>query len=163
MRTLKLGFLTAAVIGLTACPADRDVPPPALEEPIAPPTEAPVMAPVAATTANLQPMAGATTTGTVRATPRNGRTEVNVMLQNAPPNESVGARIMSGTCESPGVEVARLDAISTDGMGTGQSNTDVGHAPQLILDGNHIAAIYAPGTEPERDMPIACATLGGNM
>jgi hypothetical protein len=48
-------------------------------------------------------------------------------------------------------------------MGTGQNNTDVGHAPQLILDGNHIAAIYAPGTEPERDMPIACATLGGNM
>jgi hypothetical protein len=163
---IRLGFLATAVVTLAACPGEQPAPP-AFEEPAAPPVTEPAppppAAPTAAQRANLEPVAGSTVSGEVTAAPRNGRTEVTLMLNGAPANESVGARIMSGTCASPGVEVARLDAVSTDAAGRGQSVTDVGHAPTLILDGNHIAAVYAPGTEPERDQPIACATLPGGM
>jgi hypothetical protein len=158
MRALRFGFVAVAVVALTACPREEPAPP-ALEEPIIPPATEPAAVAPAGERTNLEPVAGSTVTGEVVAIPMQDRTEVTLIVRNAPPNESVGARILSGTCESPGVEVAGLDAISTDGLGQGQSVTNVGHAPHLIMDGNHIAAVYAPGTQPEQDMPIACATL----
>jgi hypothetical protein len=161
---IRIGLLAVAVAFLSACPGEQQAPP-AFEEPAAPPVTEPIQPPApvapAAGTAQLEAVGASGVSGQVAAAPRNGRTEVTLTLMGAPANQSVGGRILSGTCESPGVEIARLDAVSTDAMGRGQSTTDVGHAPNLILDGNHVAAIYAPGSEPERDMPIACATLPG--
>lgn len=163
---IRLGLLGTAVLTLAACPGEQAAPP-AFEEPMAapvttepapPPATQPAVAP-GAQRSNLEAIGASGVTGEVTALPRDGRTEVTMMLNGAPANQSIGARIQSGTCESPGVEIARLDAISTDAAGRGQSVTNVGHAPNLILDGNHIAAVYAPGTEPERDRPIACTTL----
>jgi hypothetical protein len=157
MKIFKLGAVTGMAFMLAACPQDRD---PVIDDrTVAPPAEEPVAAPAVAEQANLEAVAGSGVTGEVHVTPRQNQSEIMLMVQNAPPNESLGARVHSGTCESPGPQLARLDAISTDQMGQGHSQTSVGHAPHLILDGNHIAAVYAPGTEPERDMPIACATL----
>jgi hypothetical protein len=157
MKILRLGAVAGMALAIAACPQDRD---PALDDPaVAPPAEEPMAAPPAAEQANLEAVAGSGVTGEVHVTPRQNQTEVMLMVHNGPPNESLGARVHSGTCESPGPELARLDAVGTDDMGRGHSQTSVGHAPHLILDGNHIAAVYAPGTEPERDLPIACATL----
>jgi hypothetical protein len=158
MKILRLSAVAGMAFTLAACPADRE---PVIDDPVVtPPAEEPMApAPPAAEQANLEAVAGSGVTGEVHVTPRQNQSEVMLMVRNAPPNESLGARVHSGTCESPGPEIARLDAISTDQMGQGHSQTSVGHAPHLILDGNHIAAVYAPGTQPERDMPIACATL----
>lgn len=159
MKTLKYGLVAAVVVGLTACPEDRaDWDPttdPAAEPAVTP--EAPP--PAAAQEATLEDLAGLGITGQVMATARQNETEIVLTLQNAPADESLGGRIQSGTCESPGPVLARLDAIRTDEAGRAQSRSTVGHAPHLILDGNHIATVYASGTEPEADMPIACATL----
>jgi hypothetical protein len=157
MNALRLALLAPLALVLTACPAEETAPP-AFEEPT-PAVEEPALPPAAPETAELQDIAGTGVSGQVMAMPRDDRTEVTVSVMGGPANESLGARIHSGTCESPGPELARLDAISTSEAGQGQSVTNVGHAPHLILDGNHIAAVYAPGTEPERDMPIACTTL----
>jgi hypothetical protein len=158
MRHLKLGLIGCSVFLLAGCPgedrpADTEVIDPTVQTP---PAED---VPMAAQQAPLEDLANVGITGEVSATPREGSTEVMLMVQNAPPNESLGARVHSGTCESPGPVLANLDAVGTDDMGQGHSETSVGHAPHLIMDGNHIVALYAPGTEPERDRPMACATL----
>jgi hypothetical protein len=165
MKIFKLGIVTGMALALAACPdQDRDVAidaPAVRDTPVAErPADAP-MVPPGAERADLQAVSGAAinVSGEVAVAPRNGNSHVMLILRQAPPNESIGARVQSGTCESPGPVVANLDAVRTDGMGRGHSETNVGHAPHLILDGNHIAAVYAPGTEPERDRPIACVTL----
>jgi hypothetical protein len=160
MKPLRLGVVAAVALLLTACPGEQPAPP-AFEEPTTPPLVDEPMAPAMGHSAELQEVAGSGVTGQVVATPEQDRTQVALSVRGAPVNESVGARIMSGTCESPGVEVARLDAISTDATGTGQSVTNVGYSPHQVMDGNHIAAVFAPGTEPGRDAPIACATIPG--
>jgi len=157
MRILKLGLVGGIALTLAACPdQDRDV---AIEDPTLAPTEEPAPALPAAERADLREVQGSGVTGEVHVTPRDNDVEVMLMVQNGPPNESLGSRIHSGTCESPGPELARLDAVSTDDMGMGQSETTVGHAPHLIMDGNHIVAVHAPGADVERDVPIACATI----
>jgi hypothetical protein len=162
MRLLKTGAIGGLALALAACPDQpRDpVTDPAVttEVPAVAPTDE-TMPPVGAQVATLEPVGVGTATGEVHAMPREGSTEVWVTLRNALPNESLGVRVHSGTCESPGPELARITAVRTDNLGQGQSRTDVGHAPNLIMDGNHIVAVYAPGTEPTRDLPIACTTL----
>jgi hypothetical protein len=159
MKMLRLGAVASMALAVAACPADRQ-PDPTFDDPaVMPPAEEPAVAPPAAETVMLEEVAGSGVTGEVHAAPRDNQTHIMLMLRNAPADESIGSRVHSGTCESPGPELARLDAVSTDGMGQGHSETNVGHAAHLILDGNHIVAVYAPGAEPERDMPIACATL----
>jgi hypothetical protein len=159
MKMLKLGAVAGVAMMLAACPDRQDDVAVTDDTAMTPTTEAPAAAPMAAEQANLEPVAGSGVTGQIQVTPRDGSTNVVLMLQNAPPNESIGSRVHSGTCESPGPELARLDAVSTDDMGRGQSETSVGHAPHLIMDGNHIVAVHRPGADPERDMPIACATI----
>jgi hypothetical protein len=90
---------------------------------------------------------------------RDGYTHVTLIVRNAPPGESLDARIRSGTCENPGAAIARLDPVDTDQAGQGHSETSVGAAPQMILDGSHIAAVYGPDADTERDRPLACAAL----
>jgi hypothetical protein len=163
MKIFKLAAVAGLAVSLAACPDDtRDTDTAMWNDTVADPmaTERPMdAAPVAAQRANLDAVAGSGVTGEIHVTPRNGNTVIMLMLQNAPPNESIGSRVHSGTCESPGPELARLDAVSTNDMGMGQSETSVGHAPHLIMDGNHIVAVHRPGADPERDMPIACATI----
>jgi hypothetical protein len=165
MRGMKIGVVGGMVLTLAACPdRPRD---PAMDPATEPlPTvdpmvdrPAPAQPPAGAARAALESVGAATAAGEVHALARENSTEIWVTLRNAPPNESLGVRVHSGTCESPGPELARIDAIGTDGTGQGQSRTDVGHAPHLIMDGNHIVAVYSPGAQPERDRPMACATL----
>jgi hypothetical protein len=160
MKALRLGSLAVVAAVLAGCPGEEPAPPPAFEQPtVAPPAETPATMAPAAQRVQFEAIEGVMFTGEVIATPRMDRTDVALSVTQGPPNESLGARILSGTCESPGVVVANLDAVSTNNAGQGQSTTDVGYAPNLILDGNHIVGIYAPGTSPEQDMPMACATL----
>jgi hypothetical protein len=161
MRALHYSFVFGAALVFAACPGE-DTAPPATEQPVVTPAEQPAAMAPGAQHVNLEAIGASGITGDVHATAMQNQTEVRLTLRGAPPNESIGSRIMSGTCESPGVELARLDAVSTDGMGQGQSVTSVGHSPNLIMDGNHIVAVYAPGAEPERDQPAACATLPGH-
>jgi len=163
MKAVKLATCFGFVLALTACP---DQPRDPAVDPMVDPVTTPTMQP-APTTMDAPPPGGmvatlegvGAATGEVHAIPRTGSTEIWVTLRGGNPNESHGVRVHSGTCQSPGPELARITAIGTDGMGQGQSRTDVGHAPNLIMDGNHIVAVYAPGTEPTRDRPLACATL----
>jgi hypothetical protein len=167
MKILKIGLVGTVALTLAACPdrgPDPTVDP--LTDPTVTAVDTPTMMPadpaappVGAQTATLQPVGAATTTGEVHAVPQQNSTEVWVTVRNGTPNASMGVRVHSGTCDSPGPELARVDAIGTDGLGNGQSRTNVGHAPNLIMDGNHIVAVYAPGTEPTRDPPVACSTL----
>lgn len=167
MKMLRLGAVAGLALVVAACPPrDQEVAVTedtlAVDTPMVAPTEQPAAAPAVPADAhrtNLQAVGGSGVSGEVAAMARDDRTEIIVMVQNATPNESLGARVHSGTCESPGPELARLDAIRTDNAGRGHSQSNVGHAPHLIMDGNHIVAVYAPGAEPERDQPIACATL----
>lgn len=159
MTILRLGAVAGVALMLASC-GERETDVAVVEDPaVMPPAEAPPAAPAVAEQASLQEVAGSGVTGEIQVTPRAGETHVVLMLQNAPPNESLGSRVHSGTCESPGPELASLDAVSTDGMGQGRSETSVGHAPHLVMDGNHIVAVHRPGADPERDMPIACATI----
>lgn len=164
MKIFRLGVVAGFALALTACPpADRPIDDPladpAVEAPRVDPVDPAVRPPVGAQQVQLEAVAGSGVTGEIHAAPRDNNTDVMIMLRGARPNESYGARIMSGSCESPGVELARLDALGTDNAGQAHSETNVGHTPQQIMDGNHIVAVYAPGTEPERDLPVACATL----
>jgi hypothetical protein len=159
MRMFKVALSAAIPFALAACPGDRTVDDPMADPTYDPAVEQPVAAPAVAETATLEDLAGLGITGEVMATPRDNRTDIALDIRQGPPNESLGARVQSGTCESPGPVLANLDAVSTNDMGQGRSSTDVGHAPHLIMDGNHIVAIYAPGTEPERDQPAACTVL----
>jgi hypothetical protein len=157
--SFKLGTVLMGSLFMVACNGDdRQAATPMTEDTIA--AERPAMeTPAAAQQVALEAIGGSGVTGDVHATPRDGSTNIMVMLRGAPANENIGIRVHSGTCESPGPELARIDAVSTDGMGSGHAETNVGHAPHLILDGNHIVAVYAPGAQPERDRPISCATL----
>jgi hypothetical protein len=166
MRIFKLGAVAGLALALAGCPdRDRDVAvvddPTARDAPAATAeqrADAPVI-PADAERTDLQAVAGSGVSGEVAVAARDNDSHVWLTVRNAQPNESLGARVQSGTCESPGPELARLDAVRTDDFGMGHSESSVGHAPHLILDGNHIAAVYAPGADAERDRPIACATL----
>jgi hypothetical protein len=161
-RFAGLGIL---VLTLAACPdqpRDPVVDPatePLVTDPVVTPTVDPTAPPPGGQVAQLEPVGVGTATGQIHVYPRQTSTEVWVVVQNGPPNESLGVRVHSGTCESPGPELARITEVRTDGMGQGSSRTDVGHAPNLIMDENHIVAVYAPGTQPERDPPLTCATI----
>jgi hypothetical protein len=163
MKIVKMGIAAGLAFTLVACGNDRDTDTAMWDDtvgtdPMA--TEQPMdAAPMAAERANLEAMAGSGVTGEIHVSARDNNTHIVLMLQNAPPNESIGSRVHSGTCESPGPELARLDAVSTNDMGQGQSETSVGHAAHLIMDGNHIVAVHRPGADTEADMPIACAVI----
>jgi hypothetical protein len=159
MRSSRILFIAALPFALAACPGDRTIDDPTTDPMTDPAVEQPATAPAMAERADLQDLGGLGITGEVMATPREGRTDIALNIQAGPPNESLGARVQSGTCESPGPVLANLDAVRTNDMGQGRSETNVGHAPHLIMDGNHIVAVYAPGTEPERDQPAACTPL----
>jgi hypothetical protein len=160
MKTLKLGGVATLALLLTACPGDdRRVDDPTLDAPTVAPPDEPAVTPAAAQRTELEAVTGVGITGHIEALPRDNSTEIWVHVVGGPPNESLGVRVHSGTCQSPGPELARISAIGTDNAGMGESRTDVGHAPHLIMDGNHIVAVHAPGADPERDQPLACATI----
>jgi hypothetical protein len=152
MKAWRFGLVLPAVLVLAGCPADQ----PALDEPAFTEERAPEQP--ATPVAERAALEGEIS-GEIEAWADDNRTRLVVRVDNAQPNESYGARVQSGTCESPGPVLERLSAIRTNDQGMGHSESSVSHAAHLILDGNHIAAVYAPGTEPEQDRPVACATL----
>jgi hypothetical protein len=159
MKSFKLGTALVGGLFLVACNGDDRQADTTIARDTLAAERTTMEAPAGPQQVNLEAVGGSGVGGEVHATARDGSTNIMVMLRNAPADENIGVRVHSGTCESPGPELARIDAVSTDATGSGHSETNVGHAPHLILDGNHIVAVYAPGAEPERDQPIACAVL----
>jgi hypothetical protein len=148
-RPLLVIPLACVVAG---CPADE----PAVERPYHDPVEVPLPQ---AQISVLQDMAGMGVTGELMAMPANGDVEIVLVIQNALPNESLDARVHTGSCEMPGPELVMLDPIVTDAIGHGISNTRLDFGPDLIMDGAHIAAIYGPDAAAGLDAPIACAAI----
>jgi len=164
MNVLKAAALGMLMMSLAACP-DRPREPmvnpatePLVTDPVLEPAD-PDLPPPDAEVATLEPVGAATASGQVYTAARDVSTEIWVTVGNAPPSESLGVRVHIGTCEEPGEEIARITAIRTDGARQGQTRTDVGHAPTRLMDGNHVVAVSALGTQPTRDPPIACATI----
>jgi hypothetical protein len=153
-RIITLGAATAMVVACT--PADG--PPNAVvadtEE-----TNAPVVPPPTAQATTLEEVAGSGVTGEVQAVPHEAATEIAVMVRNAPPHAVLGVRVQTGSCRTPGRELAAIDPIRTDAMGQGEIRTTVGQAPQLLMDGSRLIAVYAPGAQPGQDQPIACTRI----
>jgi hypothetical protein len=154
MRILKLGAVAGLALALAACP-DRDREDPALRDDAV--AERPTDAPPGAETADLQEFAGSGVTGQVQVTPRNGQTEVVVMVKEARPNSSVAVSMHTGTCEAPGPRVEELGTVSTDQMGQGQMQTTVGLEPRQVMNGMHVVAVHEEGREAAS--PIACARI----
>jgi hypothetical protein len=93
----------------------------------------------------------------VQILPQNGQTDITVRVRDARPNSSLPATLHTGTCEAPGPQVEELGTISTDQMGQGQAQLNVGIAANQIMNGMHILAIHAEGQDAAA--PVACAEL----
>jgi hypothetical protein len=128
MKVSAVVLLVPGVLLLAACgpdrPEDVDVPP-------------------AAERVSLDEMQGSGTTGEVAVTPRDGETHIVVEVMNAPRDESLDVRLHSGTCQNPGPEIANIGTIRTTDDGRGAIDATVGHPPAQILDGNHLAVVWA--------------------
>jgi hypothetical protein len=123
-------LLLPSVLVLTACPGPDD------------PQD--VEVPAAAEQVRLEQLEGSGITGEVAVTPRDNDVHMVVSVSGAPADESLDVRLHSGSCQSPGPEIHNIGTIRTTDMGTGAIETTVGENPALILDGNHIAVIWAP-------------------
>jgi hypothetical protein len=129
MRVFPVALLVPGVLLLAGCPGpdrpeDVDVPP-------------------AAERVSLDEMQGSGTTGEVAVTARDGETHIVVEVRNAPRDESLDVRLHSGTCQNPGPEIANIGSIRTTDDGRGAIDATVGHPPAQILDGNHLAVVWA--------------------
>jgi hypothetical protein len=110
--------------------------------------------------AQLQDMVGTGVTGELTVTPFPDSILVHMSINDAAPETTLGTRAHSGTCENPGPEVLVLASIRTGVLGNGRSQRTLDEqAHRVILDGNHIAAVYAQGAQPGQDRPIACAPI----
>jgi len=130
MRTVATSLLLPSVFLLAACPGpdrpeDVEVPP-------------------AAEQVQLEQLQGSGVAGEIAVTPRDNEVHVVVSVTGAPPEETLDVRLHSGTCQNPGVEIHNIGSIRTTQAGTGAIDTTIGESPMLILDGNHIAVIWAP-------------------
>jgi hypothetical protein len=129
MRGIAIGLLAPCALLLTACPTTDD------------PDD--VEIPPAAEQVQLSEMEGSGTTGELSVTPRDNETHMVVMVHNAPADESLDVRLHSGTCQNPGPEISNIGTIRTGSDGRGAIDTTVGERPALIMDGNHIAVVWA--------------------
>lgn len=130
MRIVATAVLLPSVFVLAACPGpdrpeDVDVPP-------------------AAEQVQLEQMQGSGVAGEVAVTPRDNEVHVVVSVTGAPPEETLDVRLHAGTCQNPGLEVYDIGTIRTTQAGTGAIDATIGESPMMIMDGNHVAVIWAP-------------------
>jgi len=161
MRRLNMLGPLALVAFLTACPGDRAADQqvgvgqefPATTVDPAPAPAAPAMQMV-----QVEEMHNSGVTGQAHLMPRNGRTEVQLTVNNIPANTNIEARIHRGTCEAPGEAVANLSNVSADAARRGTSETDVGHPITMLGDGMHVLVLLPTGADAGQ-APLACGSL----
>jgi hypothetical protein len=144
MRGIAIGLLAPCALLLTACPTSDD------------PDDMEV--PPAAEQVQLSEVEGSGTTGELAVTPRDNETHMVVMLTNAPVDESLDVKLHSGTCANPGPEISNIGTIRTGSDGRGAIDTTVGEEPARIMDGNHIAVVWASLDRDRRD-PMEPGTM----
>lgn len=153
MRTYRLVPVSVIALVVTACPGEQ---PPveigAEREPEPVVTEA-------TRQADLDDLVGTGVSGELVVTPFSDSVVVHLSLNDAEPNATHGARLQEGTCAIPGRVVELLGAVLTGELGNGRSQRSIYDQPDRVMDGNHVAAIYAPRADPDRDRPIACAAI----
>jgi hypothetical protein len=153
MRRDRIVHLLLLALGVAAC---RDQPPAAELGPASDPE------PVLTETTRhveLRDMAGTGVTGELIVTPFPDSVMFHLSINDAAANSTLGARVQTGSCESPGPVVELLASVLTGALGNGRSQRSIYDDSHRLLDGAHVAAVYAPGADPERDRPIACATI----
>jgi hypothetical protein len=161
-RLHMLGPL-ALVVFLTGCPGDR-----AADQQVGTGQEFPATtvdpapAPAPATHAmqmvQIEEMHNSGVSGEAHLMPRNGRTDVQLTVNNIPANMNIEARIHRGTCEAPGEAVANLSNVSADAARRGTSETDVGHPITMLGDGQHVLVLLPTGADAGQ-APLACGSL----
>lgn len=154
MKIAMLALLAPLALATAACPGDPAPPPPleAAREPEPLITEATRQIP-------LEDMAQAGVSGELIITPFPDSVTFHITINDGPPESTLGTRIQTGTCSMPGEEVVVLEAVRTGVLGNGRSQRGLYEDPHRLLDGNHVAAVYAPAAEPGRDRPLACAAI----
>jgi hypothetical protein len=154
MRTLRIALVAPLTVGLAACPADQ----PPVEIELA--TEPDPVVTEGTRQTELQDMVGIGISGELVMTPFPDSILIHITVNDGPPESILPARAHSGSCAAPGPVVTVLAAIRTGVLGNGRSQRSLDEeAHRVVLDGNHVAAIYAEGAAPESDRPIACAPI----
>lgn len=153
MRTSRLVPIPVLALIVTGCPGEQ----PPVE--IGPEREPEPVVTEATRQAELEDLVGTGVSGELVVTPFSDSVVVHLSLNDAEPNATHGARLQEGTCAIPGRMVELLGAILTGELGNGRSQRSIYDQPDRVMDGNHIAAIYAPRADPDRDRPIACAAI----
>lgn len=155
-----LCVMTAAglVLALAACDGNRG------ERGILPSDTVPVAPPIPEAAPSLAPprvgleeMNLSGTTGEAVVIPEAEETRVRVSVANAPPHNTLAARIQSGQCDSQGPVVTTLASVRTDAAGMGRSETLVELPAHRILDGAHYVQIHEARGEP--GAAVACGDL----
>jgi hypothetical protein len=154
MRILRPGFVASLAVVVAGCPGDRPPPPEigAAVEPEPVITEATRQVP-------LQDMTGAGVGGEVIVTPFPDSVLFHLVVNDAAPESTFGARVHVGTCENPGDVVDVLEAVRTGVLGNGRSQRGLQEDPHRFLDGMHVVAVYASAADPGRDLPMLCGQI----
>jgi hypothetical protein len=157
MRTTRLAASALAapfLLALAACPGDRPPQPVIGAE-----TEPDPVITDATRQLPLQGLAGTGVTGEVFITPFPDSVVFRVEVSDAAPENTLPVRVLTGSCESPGAEVAVLEAVLTGVLGNGRSQRGLHAEPHRLLDGMHVVAVYAQAARPGQDLPLACAAI----
>jgi hypothetical protein len=149
MRSWNPGWLVVAAFAVAACsrePEPVDLGLPAASEPeITAETR----------TSALQDMLGTGIGGEVHVTPHADHVAFHLTVQDAAPETTLGVRLQAGTCESPGAELAVLEAVRTGVLGNGTAASTIEADAARLMDGAHVVALYAPGSV----APVACTPI----
>lgn len=169
MTTLRASALSAAVaaaMGLVACRGGgygtADTPSPATSGYKASGSDTSGVT-GAARTIQLESAHNSGMTGTAVLRPMGSRTSVMLMLvppagMDAAAGQQYAAHIHTGTCAAPGAIVAPL-TTATFQNGHLMSMTVVNIPAATLMDGQHVIAAHATGSESSQS--VACASLTG--
>jgi hypothetical protein len=163
MRNRHVGLLTLIAL-LVACPRDRepelardtlDAAPQAVT-----PAHDPGARPEAARTIELAPLSGEALSAEAAIVPIGVQTQITVHVRQAPPNTSLTAHVVTGTCERPGPMAADLQPIVTDGGGMGTGRIVVDLSPEVIVNGNH--SIQLRRQNGQEGIAVACGEISAH-
>jgi hypothetical protein len=140
MKMLKIGLAMALALLVAACPGSPDAEV-ARDTAAVAPHQDPGAVPEAAQTVELAPQGGETVAAEARIVPVGVQSQVTVQVRQAPPNTSLTAHVVTGTCEQAGPTAADLQPLVTDANGVGSSQIVVDLGSEVLLNGNHAVQI----------------------
>jgi hypothetical protein len=156
MKTWSIGAVLTLSLVVTACPRDdqREVAP---DTAALAPHRDPGAVPAAAQTIELAPLPGGDVSGQANFIPVGAQSQISIHVHQAPPNTSVTAHVVTGSCQQPGPTAADLQPVVTDAAGMGTSEMVVNIRPEIIINGNHVVQLRrANGRE---GIPVACGEI----